>query len=101
MSTSSAAARSAYQLQFRPLSPSSTAHAFPCNALGEVDLDALDANERLNYFFARTLIGHDFDRPTVCWYGKVSASLAARPSSLKDGLPAHEAMGLSTSACSR
>ena len=54
-----------FQLWFRPLSISAPALAFTCDATGHVDLDSLDQRERLNYLFARTLVGRDFDRPTV------------------------------------
>lgn len=34
--------------------------ASPCDALGRVDLDALDERCRNEYLFARALIGHDY-----------------------------------------
>jgi hypothetical protein len=56
---------SRHQLCFRPLSTTGTVHAFPCDASGCVDLDALSDGERLTYMLARTLIGRDFRRPEV------------------------------------
>lgn len=59
-------AGSRYQLWFRPLPKSSSAvRAFGCDAAGHIDLDALSDAERGEYFFAKTLIGRDFERPAV------------------------------------
>ena len=54
-----------FQLWFRPLSVAAPAYAFPCDACGCFDLDELHARERIDYLFARTLVGRDFERPTV------------------------------------
>ena len=61
---SAAAAGRRYQLCFRPLS-SATARVFRCDAAARVDLDALSDRERLDYPYARALIGRDFGRPAV------------------------------------
>jgi len=37
----------------------------PCDALGHVDLNALDERERDNYLFVRACIGRDYDNPKV------------------------------------
>lgn len=61
-----AAAGHRYQLWFRPLPKSTTApRAFRCDAAGHIDLDTLSDHDRGEYFFARALIGRDFDRPAV------------------------------------
>ena len=39
---------------------------FPCNAAGQVDLDALDERNRNLYLFARALMGRDYAFPVVC-----------------------------------
>lgn len=39
--------------------------AFPCDAAGHVDLDALSERMRDNYLFARKAVGREFDVPTV------------------------------------
>lgn len=39
--------------------------AFPCNAAGQVDLDALDERSRNQYLFARALMGRDYAFPVV------------------------------------
>ena len=39
--------------------------AFPCDAKGHVDLDALSDRLKLNYLYVRKLIGRDFSAPAV------------------------------------
>jgi len=39
--------------------------AFPCDAAGRVDLDALNERERNDYLFARAVMGRDFAYPVV------------------------------------
>ncbi|HET9642298.1 MAG TPA: hypothetical protein VFP68_02830 [Burkholderiaceae bacterium] len=58
-----------YQLRFRSLRHADVAVAFPCDEAGHVDLDALSAPDRNDYFFARTVIGCDFSSPTVVHIG--------------------------------
>jgi hypothetical protein len=55
----------AFELRFQSLFHEGRALAFPCDAAGRVDLDALSERARLNYFAARTLIGRDFAAPAV------------------------------------
>ena len=50
---------------FRSLRDDASALAFPCDERGRVDLDALPERMRLNYYFARAVIGGVFRRPTV------------------------------------
>lgn len=54
-----------YALTFEPLSGEGAGYAFPCDARGIVDLDALDERERNEYFFARGLVGHTLAAPAV------------------------------------
>jgi hypothetical protein len=54
-----------YELRFCPLSGHGPVRAFPCDAEGHVDIDALSARTRLDYFYARTVIGREFARPAV------------------------------------
>jgi hypothetical protein len=66
MSVSASPARhSAYQLRYRALDQRSRALAFPCDADGHVDLDALSEAARNDYFFARAVVGGQFTRPSV------------------------------------
>ena len=39
--------------------------AFPCDAAGRVDLDALDERRRNEYLFARALMGRDYAFPVL------------------------------------
>lgn len=55
----------AYELRFRSLFDEGRGLAFPCDAAGHVDVDALTERARHNYFFARTLIGRDYAAPAV------------------------------------
>ena len=59
------AAAVAYELRFQSLFHEGRAMAFPCDAQGQVDLDALSEKARLNYFYAHALIGREFARPAV------------------------------------
>ncbi|HEX6362201.1 MAG TPA: hypothetical protein VFZ93_04550 [Albitalea sp.] len=54
-----------FELRFRSLFQEGRALAFPCDADGRVDLDALSERVRNTYFYARTVIGREFARPTV------------------------------------
>jgi hypothetical protein len=39
--------------------------SFPCDALGHVDLNGLSEQARLNYFYARAMVGKELDLPAV------------------------------------
>ena len=66
MNLGTAATSSAsHQLQFRPLRGSAPGYVFPCDAAGQVDLDALNDRARNDYFFARGVVGHQVDAPRV------------------------------------
>jgi len=54
-----------YELCFRSVTEPGRAVSFPCDAAGRVDLDALTEQARRDYLFARTVVGHLFDRPAV------------------------------------
>ena len=60
-----AACRSAFQLFFESLIDSGQTFSFPCDKSGEVWLDALSDGARNNYFFARSVVGHDYSSPVV------------------------------------
>jgi hypothetical protein len=63
--TNAFTSRTGYELRFRDLFDEGRALAFPCDAKGHVDLDALSPRARNNYFYARTAIGRDFAMPAV------------------------------------
>jgi hypothetical protein len=64
-SQSEARLDSRFELRFNSLFRQGQALSFPCDAQGQVDLDALSDRLRLNYFYAHTLIGRDFSMPAV------------------------------------
>jgi len=55
----------AFELRFQSLFHSGKALAFPCNARGDVLLDALSAKAMENYLFARAVVGHEYASPVV------------------------------------
>jgi len=56
---------SRYELRFRSLFEEGRGFAFPCDAQGRVDIDAMSDRARLNYFYARTVIGRELTTPAV------------------------------------
>ena len=54
----------AYELLFAHLFNAGHGYAFPCDAQGRVDIDALGQAARNHYLFARNVIGREF-RPPV------------------------------------
>jgi len=46
-----------YELRFQSLHDAD--YAFPCDADGHVDMDALTDADRENYLFARIVVAHD------------------------------------------
>lgn len=67
MIESSAAAGCAarYELRFIGLSNRGRVFAFPCDAAGHVDIDELTDQGRVNYFYARTVVGAELFAPIV------------------------------------
>jgi len=55
----------AYELRFQSLFDEGRALAFPCDAAGRVDMDRLPERARLNYLYARAVIGREFAFPGV------------------------------------
>jgi hypothetical protein len=54
-----------YELRFYSLFREGRGYAFPCDEAGHVDIDSLSGTARLNYFYARTVIGREFSVPFV------------------------------------
>ena len=54
-----------FELRFQSLFDAGRALSFPCDERGRVELDTLSAAARINYFFARTVIGRDFHSPAI------------------------------------
>lgn len=65
MNACAATPAAAFELRFQSLFHEGRGLAFPCDAGGHVDLDALSERARHNYFYARTVIGRDFAHPAV------------------------------------
>ncbi len=54
-----------YQLRFESLFNPGRALAFPCDARGRVEMDALSERARRNYLYARAVVGREFATPAV------------------------------------
>jgi len=55
----------AFVLCFRSLLNSGRGFAFPCDPSGRVDLDQLSEKARLNYLYARAMVGRELSMPAV------------------------------------
>lgn len=58
-----------FEVHYKSLFVPGRGLAFPCDAGGHVDLDALTSRARNNYHFARGMVGRDFALPCVCQPG--------------------------------
>jgi hypothetical protein len=54
-----------YELRFQSLFDEGRAYAFPCDARGQVNMDALSDRARQNYLYARAVIGFEVAMPAV------------------------------------
>ena len=54
-----------YELRFAALEGGAHGVAFPCDAQGHVNLDALSDTSRNAYLYARAVVGAVFARPAV------------------------------------
>ncbi len=64
-STTATSRATPYELRFMSLFHCGRGFAFPCDAAGQVDMDALSARALNNYLYARTVIGREVQMPTV------------------------------------
>lgn len=55
-----------FEVRFFSLFKPGCALAFPCDAEGRVDLDALSERARNNYLYARATVGRELCAPCVC-----------------------------------
>jgi len=53
----------AYELRFIDLFRAGHGYVFPCDAQGRVDIDNLAAKARLNYLYARAMVGRELSSP--------------------------------------
>ena len=65
MNASTLLQQTGFELRFKSLYDQGYALAFPCDASGNVNLDDLSERSRINYFYARTVIGREFHTPAV------------------------------------
>jgi hypothetical protein len=54
-----------FEVHFRSLFRRGFELIFPCDREGRVDLDALSERARLNYLFARAMVGREYEGPSV------------------------------------
>jgi hypothetical protein len=54
-----------YELRFHPLFANHRAFAFPCDAVGHVDMDSLSEPMLTNYLYARAVMGLELSWPEV------------------------------------
>ena len=62
------------ELRFMSRSGQRRSLAFPCDAAGRVDIDALNERERNNYLFARAVMGRDYAFPVVAVRGMTASN---------------------------
>lgn len=65
MNISPSAALRSFELRFTSLYVPGHALAFPCDAFGHVDLDALSERARRNYLLAQQMIGRETSLPQI------------------------------------
>jgi hypothetical protein len=58
-------AATCYELRFQSLFDDGRGYAFPCDAQGRVDMDTMSERARLNYLYARTVIGRELSMPAI------------------------------------
>ena len=63
--TSTTCGATRYDLRFRSMSGQRVGYAFPCDAAGRVDLDALGERALNVYLYARAVIGRELTRPVI------------------------------------
>ena len=52
-----------FELRFQSLFNTGRALSFPCDAAGQVDMDALSERQRESYLYARAVVGREFSLP--------------------------------------
>ena len=57
--------RRTFVLSFQSFFDTGRGYAFPCDAVGHVDMDALGDRARDNYLYARAVIGREVSWPKV------------------------------------
>lgn len=57
--------REKHELRFLALEDGSEGYAFPCDPAGRVELDSLSERERIDYLYARAVVGREVAPPSV------------------------------------
>ncbi len=65
LSIACAESRTGFLLRFQSLFDGQRGYAFPCDAQGHVDMDALGETARNSYLYARAVIGGEVSMPKV------------------------------------
>jgi hypothetical protein len=65
MSQSTHVQGTCYEIRYQPLSGRGPELAFPCDAQGRVEMDALSDRARNNYLYARAVVGREYAAPAV------------------------------------
>jgi hypothetical protein len=65
MTTLSSMQARRFEVRFRSLFQEGRGMAFPCDANGRVDLDALSERGRSSYLFALAMVGREYTSPSV------------------------------------
>lgn len=55
----------AFEIRFPDLFQTGRSLAFPCDAQGHVDIDALSERARTSYLYARAMVGREYALPSV------------------------------------
>jgi hypothetical protein len=58
-------ADTAFEIRFSDLFQAGRSLAFPCDAEGHVDIDALSERARTSYLYARAMVGREYAAPAV------------------------------------
>ena len=54
-----------FEIRFPDLFQAGRSLAFPCDAQGHVDIDALSERARTSYLYARAMVGREYAQPSV------------------------------------
>ena len=54
-----------FEIRFRSLFDPGRSLAFPCDSEGHVELEAFSERARVNYLYARAMVGREFELPCV------------------------------------
>jgi hypothetical protein len=54
-----------FEIRFESLYQAGKCLAFPCDEKGHVEMDTLSERARMNYLYARALMGREFAAPAV------------------------------------